>query len=62
MYATAPGKSPDYVLASMWLTLAAAQGEENAGIYRDITASRMTPDQLAEAQRLAREWRPKPDR
>ena len=46
MYATAPGKSPDYVLASMWLTLAAGQGEKNAGIYRDITARKMTTDQL----------------
>jgi hypothetical protein len=26
---------------------------------RDITASEMTPDQIAEAQRLAREWKPK---
>jgi len=25
----------------------------------DITASKMTPTQIAEAQRLAREWKPK---
>jgi hypothetical protein len=26
---------------------------------KDIAASRMTPAQIAEAQRLAREWKPK---
>jgi len=26
---------------------------------RDFVASRMTPEQIAEAQRLAREWKPK---
>jgi hypothetical protein len=25
-------------------------------------AAKMTPDQVAEAQRLAREWKPKPSR
>jgi hypothetical protein len=27
--------------------------------YRDIVASEMTPAQIAEAERLAREWKPK---
>jgi hypothetical protein len=34
-------------------------GAENAVKNRDIVASKMTPAQLAEAQRLAREWKPK---
>jgi hypothetical protein len=41
----------------MWFNLAAAQGNESAKKNRDIAASHMTRDQLAQAQRLAREWR-----
>jgi hypothetical protein len=52
----------DIVLAHMWSNLAAAQGNEPARGNRDLFASRMTPDQLAEAQRLAREWKPAAER
>jgi len=38
--------------------LAATQGDENAIKARDIVADRMTADQIAEAQKLAREWKP----
>jgi TPR repeat protein len=44
-------------LAHMWLNLAAAGGE--AVEFRDKLAKRMTPAQIAEAQKLAREWKPK---
>jgi len=27
--------------------------------WRDLVATRMTPAQIAEAQRMAREWKPK---
>jgi len=40
----------------MWFILAADQGDDNAQINTDIAASKMTPDQIAEAQRKAREW------
>ena len=50
------GVPEDYVLAHMWFNLAAAQSEELAVSGRDIVARRMTPAQIAEAQRLAREW------
>ena len=43
----------------MWVSLSAAQGEKESVKARDIIAKLMTPDQLAEAQRLAREWKPK---
>jgi len=36
--------------------LAAALGNENAKQGQDLAASNITPDQLAEAQRMAREW------
>jgi len=42
----------------MWLNLAAAQ-EPDAVRERDVAASQMTPDEIAEAQRLASEWKPK---
>jgi hypothetical protein len=55
--------SQDFVAAHLWLDLA-AQGIpaldpkdlDDAIANRDDIASRMTPEQLSEAQRLAREW------
>ena len=40
----------------MWFTLAAAQGREKAQKACDIATKRITPDQIAEAQRLGCEW------
>jgi TPR repeat protein len=59
MYATGSGVPQDDVLAHMWFNLAAAQGHANAKKGRDIVAKLMTSEQIAEAQRLAREWKPK---
>ena len=59
MYANGYGVPQDYVSAHMWWNLAAAKGDENAKRNRDIVAERMAPEQIAEAQRLAREWKPK---
>ena len=59
MYWDGMGVQKDYVLAHMWLNLAAVQGIERAPKMRDTIEVLMTPGQLAEAQRLAREWRPK---
>jgi len=53
------GAPQDYVLARVWLTLAAEQGSEKAAGLRDFLEEEMTLDELAEAQRLAREWTPK---
>jgi len=50
------GVLQDYVQAHMWASLAAAQNEKNATKFRDTLAKQMTPEQIAEAQRLAREW------
>ena len=59
MYYSGQGVPQDYVQAHMWLNLAAAKRETNAIKSRDIVAAKMTPAQLAEAQKLAREWKPK---
>ena len=65
MYATGQGVPQDYVMAHMWTNLAAAQ---SSGVERDIyvrgrdgIAAQMTADQIAEAQRRAREWTPTPE-
>jgi hypothetical protein len=43
----------------MWFNLAAAQGNQEAIKDRDEIARKMTPEQIAEAQKLAHEWKPK---
>jgi TPR repeat protein len=58
MYAEARGVPQDYVRAYMWFNLAAAQGEQKATELLDMAARRMTPAQIAEAQTLARDWKP----
>ena len=59
MYAAGQGVPKDYVLAHMWLSLAAAKGMKEAVKGRNLLERRMTPAQLAEAQQMAREWKPK---
>ena len=69
MYYNGLGVPQSHVLAHMWFNLAAARfdasGKENrnkAVKNCDLVATKMTPAQLAEAQKLAREWKPKPER
>ncbi len=59
MYTEGLGVPQDFVLAHKWFNLAAAQGNESARKERDRIAQSMTPDDISEAQRLAREWQPK---
>jgi len=55
MYANGQGVIQDYVHAHMWWNIAASSGDKDAVKKRDIIAKRMTPDQIADAQKLARE-------
>lgn len=50
----------DYVRAYMWYHLAASNGDAQAFPSKVSAAGKMTPEQIAEAERLAREWRPGP--
>ena len=52
------GVSQDYVEAYKWFNLAAAQGISPAKDSRNNVAQRMTPDQIADAQKLSREFQP----
>ncbi len=65
MYEHGKGVDRDYVLAFMWFDLAAAQfraeseyDSSDAAMDRDKVASKMTPDEIAEARRLVRAWKP----
>jgi len=59
MYAGGQGVPQDYVEAYKWYNLAAAHGDTNAINNRDEIASHMTHSQIAEAQRLSREFKPR---
>ena len=56
MYSTGEGVPEVNVLAYMWSNLAAAQGHEGAQRAKDIVEGVMTREQIAEAQRMSREW------
>ena len=63
-YAKGEGVSQDFVAAHMWFNLAAARfpaadtrNHDLAVRNRDLVASRLTGEQVAEAQHLAREWK-----
>ncbi len=59
MYARGEGVPKDYTEALRWYRLAAAQGDEDAFTARETLEKKMTPAQIAEAHRLAREWKAK---
>lgn len=53
------GVPKDLVLAYMWNNLAAARGVELALEARDALEADLTSAQIAEAQPVSREWKPK---
>jgi uncharacterized protein len=59
IYERGDGIPPDFVQAHKWYNLAAAKGEKDSAVQRELLSKRMTPDQIAEAQQVAREWKPK---
>jgi TPR repeat protein len=66
-YASGTGVPQDYVEAHKWYNLAASgstlasnrRNHDNAIEMRDLVAARMTPAQIAEAQKRAAEWKPR---
>jgi hypothetical protein len=58
MNADGRGVPQDYVRAHMWFSLSAAQGEQRAVKLLEMAERRMTPAQITEAQKLARDWKP----
>lgn len=70
MYFSGQGVPQSYVRAYFWFNLAAAnpsplnlkKTRDDAAHNRDLAAHKMTAAQIAEAQRLASEWKPKLER
>lgn len=54
-YAQGQGVLQNNVQAHMWFNIAAVSGEKMAVKNRDIAASKMTTEQIAQAQKLAKE-------
>jgi TPR repeat protein len=63
MYEKGEGVPQDYAQAHLWYNLSASRAPEAKGRAiavegRNDMAAKMTPAQIIEAQRLAREWKP----
>jgi TPR repeat protein len=62
MYTQGRGVPQDYVSAYKWFNIVAAgqdpKAAADAAEFRDLLARRMSPNQIAEGQRLARAWKP----
>ena len=60
MYFQGQGVPQDYVEAHKWINLGTSRvtgdTQKERAEARNLLAKQMTPAQLAEAQRLAREW------
>ena len=68
MYRDGLGVPQDYIQAHLWFNLAAArfpaaekEKREAATEHRDTVGAKMTPEQVAEAQKLAQQWQSKPE-
>ncbi|HKD47021.1 MAG TPA: hypothetical protein VKB67_05005 [Rhizomicrobium sp.] len=55
-YSTGHGVAQDYVVAHKWFNLAAMRGIDEAKSWRNQIAGEMNAGQIAQAQKLAREW------
>jgi TPR repeat protein len=55
-YSTGQGVAVDYIAAHKWFNLAAMKGVNEARSWRAQLSSEMSAEQIAEAQRQAREW------
>ena len=57
LYSTGQGGAPlDYVSAHMLFNLAAMRGSVEAKVYRKELSEEMASEEVAEAQRQARQW------
>jgi TPR repeat protein len=59
MFLYGRGVGRDYVRAHMWFSLAASEANNAAAFARHLVAAKMTPAEVAEAEKLVREWEPK---
>ena len=50
------GVPQDYIQAHKWFNLSSANGDPKGAKSRDTVSESMTTEQIAEAQKLAKEW------
>ncbi len=67
LYSEGLGVARDDTQAFKWFAIAAERGSDayariNAAQGRDATARKLTPAQVTQAERLARDWKPKLER
>ena len=67
MYGRGEGTPPNFIESYRWFALAAqamaatdSPNRDKAERNRDVLAERLTPEQLATAMKLVREWKPAP--
>jgi len=58
MYGSGQGVKRDYVQAYKWLNICAAKNNAGCVTQRDLIAKKLKPGQVAEAQRLATDFKP----
>jgi uncharacterized protein len=56
MYSTGSSVPTDYVTAHKWFNLAAMRGNKDASRLRREIAEQMSENEIASAQRAARDW------
>ncbi len=56
IFFTDPENLRNFVEAYKWFSLAAEKGMDEGELRRNRLAGNLTPEQIAEAQNLAREW------
>ena len=54
-YYSGRGEIQDLVYSHLWFNITASSGREYAAILRDLAAEKMTPEQIAVAEKLAEE-------
>lgn len=59
MYTLGRGVQQDYVQGYLWSELSAARGDKESALLRNTLMKEMTEEQIAEARKLVREWKPK---
>lgn len=56
MYYEGKGVAQNYIEAHKWFNISGANGSMEGLSNRDLIEKRMTPSEITEAQRLAKEW------
>jgi TPR repeat protein len=57
-YADGEGVAQDLIIAYMWANLGSASGNRFAVSAKEILSKKLNRDQIAEGQKLSREWKP----